>query len=177
MVYCIILYLVSTVILATVIRVEELKKRLMVMFGMDLIVRIGVMTAGCLVVTDMKMMCFFLFLQIISSLIIVFISLPATPVFHVRYKSCLKVVFILFFVIILIAGLLITFKLYLQGPSDKWGIALFVLSLQTYWLSIFDLLSVWNGNFGLGESEEEKKRAAMTPEERTMQALHEVGFY
>ena len=54
MVYCIILYLVSTVILATVIRVAELKKCLMVMFGMDLIVRIGVMTAGCLVVTDMK---------------------------------------------------------------------------------------------------------------------------
>ncbi|KAF1763876.1 hypothetical protein GCK72_003822 [Caenorhabditis remanei] len=151
--YCAILYLV-----ATVIRMAELKKCLMVMFGMDLIVRIGVMTAGCILVTDMKMMCFFLFLQIISSLIIVFISLPATPVFHVRYKNCLKAVFILFFVIIVIAGLLITFKLYLQGSSAKWGIALFVLSLQTYWLSIFDLLTVWNGNFGLGESEEEKKR-------------------
>ncbi|KAF1763048.1 hypothetical protein GCK72_011313 [Caenorhabditis remanei] len=72
MAYCTILYLIATVIRDCLFPKEkvedELKKCLMVMFGMNLVVKISIMIIGWYLVDDVKTMYFFLSLEVLSPL-------------------------------------------------------------------------------------------------------------
>ncbi|EFO92006.1 hypothetical protein CRE_10599 [Caenorhabditis remanei] len=129
----------------------------MVMFGMDSVVKTGVMIIGWYLVDDVKTMYFFLSLEVLSSLILSFVFISVTPVFHMEYNGCILMPTLLFLTAYLyfIGG----FMLFLPEKPEEmynWTIVYMVVSIPLLWVSIFDFLSAWTGNFELGTRGEKR---------------------
>ncbi|EFO92003.1 hypothetical protein CRE_10598 [Caenorhabditis remanei] len=155
--YCTILYLLATVIRDYLCqkkekKKDELKKCLMGMFVMDLVIKASVIMSGWYLVNDIKTMYFFLSLEVLSSLILFFVFIPVTPVFHLDYNGCLEALTVYLRIIYVHFTLWFLIVLPVKPEEvDDLKIVYMVVSIPLLWLSIFDLYSVWNGDFELGE--------------------------
>ncbi|KAF1763050.1 hypothetical protein GCK72_011315 [Caenorhabditis remanei] len=132
---------------------DEMKKCLMVMFGTNLVVKTCIMIIGWYLVNDIKAMYFFLSLEVLSSLILFVVFIPATAVFHIEYSiynKCLAVPTLLLLIpyVYFILPFLLTLP---ERPEEvyNWKIVYMVVSTPLLSFSIFDFLAAWTGDVEL----------------------------